>query len=208
MTFSRMLWQEAQESARRCLDHSFVRGLADGSLPRERYRAFIAQDAFFLEVFARGYAHGLATAPDRDGLHTFHRLLNGVFSELELHRSAAAALDIDLDHVEPMSSTLAYTDFLEECIRGDAGPSLTVASMTPCMRLYAYLGQELARGDVAGPYRAWVENYASREMEELAQTVEALLDRYTAPPGVREREQYRHAMELEYGFFKGVWDEG
>jgi thiaminase (transcriptional activator TenA) len=208
MSLSQHLWREAQETARRCLDHPFVQGLADGTLPREQYRTFIGQDAFFLDVFARGYAYCAATAPDRTGLDAFRHLLNGVFEELKLHESAAAALEIDLDSIEPIPSTLAYTDFLRECIDSNAGPALTVASMTPCMRLYAYLGQELARGPVAETYRGWVDAYASSEMEDLARTIETLLDRYGDPAGEAERARYHRAMELEYAFFDGAWREG
>lgn len=204
MSLAQMLWQDAQETARRCLDHPFVQGLADGSLPRERYRTFIAQDAFFLEEFARGYAYCAATAPDRHGLEAFRRLLNGVFDELELHASAAAELNIDLAVVEPLPSTVAYTRFLEDCIRAGAGTGITAASMAPCMRLYAHLGRALAAGPVAARYRGWVETYAAAEMEDLAQTVEALLDRY-AGDGVRERVQYHRAMQLEYEFFDAAW---
>jgi thiaminase/transcriptional activator TenA len=204
MTLSLVLWREVQETAQQCLDHPFVQGLADGSLPRERYRTFIAQDAFFLDVFARGYAYCAATTPDRDGLEAFRRLLNGAFDELQLHASAAADLDIDLEHVEPLPSTLAYTRFLQDCVQAGASTGVTVASMTPCMRLYAHLGQALTCGPVAEPYRAWVEAYASVEMEELAQTVEALLDRY-AEDGERERAQYYRAIQLEYEFFDAAW---
>ena len=80
------------------------------------------------------------------------------------------------------------------------GIGVTAAAMTPCMRLYAFLGQELARGDVAPLYAEWVRTYAAPEFEALAATLEGLLDWHaTDTPAVRNA--YRRAMELEYGFF-------
>ena len=72
--------------------------------------------------------------------------------------------------------------------------------MTPCMRLYAFLGQTLARGAVAPAYAQWVATYADPGFEALAASLEALLDRHAGDaPAVRDN--YRRAMELEYGFF-------
>jgi thiaminase/transcriptional activator TenA len=68
------------------------------------------------------------------------------------------------------------------------------------MRLYAFLGQELAKGNVAPTYAEWVRTYAAPEFEDLARTLEDLLDWHgTDTPAVRNA--YRRAMELEYGFF-------
>ena len=72
--------------------------------------------------------------------------------------------------------------------------------MTPCMRLYAFLGQTLAAGDVAPLYAEWVKTYADPGFEALAVRLEALLDRHAAD-SVAVRANYRRAMELEHGFF-------
>ena len=72
--------------------------------------------------------------------------------------------------------------------------------MTPCTRLYAFLGQALARTEVAPAYADWVKTYADPGFEALAVRLEELLDRH-ATDGRPVRANYRRAMELEYGFF-------
>ena len=52
------LWNENAKSVRRCLEHPFVNGLADGKLERNAFRRYAAQDAFFLRAFFQVY--GLA----------------------------------------------------------------------------------------------------------------------------------------------------
>ena len=202
MSLSAELWAGSADLAAASLASPFVTGTADGTLPRDRFAGYVAQDAFFLEAFARAYALGVAHSRDRATLEAFADLLAGVREELRLHDGYAARWDIDLAAVEPAPATLAYTEFLlATAALGDVGE--TCAAMTPCMRLYAHLGQSLA-GTATGPYREWVDTYADPGFEELAATLEALLDRLAADtPAVRRA--YRRAMELELGFFDAAW---
>jgi thiaminase/transcriptional activator TenA len=199
-SLSRRLWTANQDLARACLDHPFVRGLGNGTLARSAFQSYIAQDAYFLEAFARTYAFALAHAPDREGLHEFSDLIQGVLQELKLHGGYARAWQVDLPRVAPGQATRDYTGFLQDIARrGNVGE--TCAAMTPCMRLYAFLGQSLA-GEQAGghAYSDWIRTYASAEFERLAVRLEALLNRYGEESDL-VRSLYRRALELELGFF-------
>lgn len=202
MSLSETLWKENADLAHATLQHRFVRGLAEGDLPLESFQNYVAQDAFFLESFARAYALALAHSPDLEGLHDFAGLVAGVLEELELHWGYADRWNVDLSGVVPGDATLAYTQFLlATAALGSVGE--TCAAMTPCMRLYAFLGQSLAEEgyDDNNPYAEWIETYADSEFEALAATLEGLLDRYaTDEPAVRNA--YRRAMTLELGFFE------
>lgn len=199
---SAVLWRDNADLAEAALNHPFVRGLADGSLPAERFAAFIGQDAFFLDAFARAYALALAARPDRTGLGAFADLLAGVRQELTLHAAYASRLGVDLTTLTPAPATLAYTDFLlATAAVGGTGP--TCAAMTPCMCLYAHIGQSLAREPSAETYREWIDTYADPSFDALARTLEELLDRYVIDPG-RAQPLYRRAMQLELGFFNAA----
>ena len=201
MTLSGDLWAANADLAAVALAHPFVQGIADGSLPRERFAGYLAQDAFFLEAFGRAYALGVAHSSDRATFDAFADLLAGVRDELRLHATYAARWGIDLAAVEPTPATLAYTDFLlATAARG--GPGLTAAAMTPCMRLYAFLGQSLS-GRARGDHTEWVATYADPGFEELAVTLERLLDR-TGSDDDATRRAYRRAMQLELAFFDAV----
>lgn len=52
-TPSARLWAQGRPHALRSLFHPFVAGLAAGSLPREGFRAFLLQDAYYLTGFAK-----------------------------------------------------------------------------------------------------------------------------------------------------------
>jgi thiaminase/transcriptional activator TenA len=197
------LWAANQDLAHASLRHAFVRGLADGSLPPACFRAYVAQDAYFLEAFARAYGLALARCTDRYGLEAFHTLIAGVLDELKLHASYAERWGVDLSQVEPAAATLAYTDFLL-ATAGLGTVGEICAALTPCMRLYAFLGKSLAaEGAVqdANPYREWTATYAASSFESLAATLEDLLNRY-AQDSPRVRSAYRRAMQLELAFFE------
>ena len=202
MSLAAELWTANADLAAEALAHPFVTGVGDGTLPRAVFAGYVAQDAFFLESFARAYAVGIAHSPDRATLDTFADLLAGVREEFALHAGYAARWGIDLVGVEPLPATLAYTDFLlSTAFLG--GITLTAAAMTPCVRLYAHLGRSLS-AETAGDYAEWVATYADPGFEELAVTLERLLDRHASDvPAVRTA--YRRAMQLEVGFFEAAW---
>jgi len=193
------LWQANADWAAKILAHPFVQGLGDGSLATASFKSYVAQDAYFLDAFARAYAFCLAHGTSREDLFGFSELIAGVLEELKLHKSYTEKLQVSLDGVTPLAATQAYVDFLLGNARqGHLGE--TIAGMTPCMRLYAWLGQTLAKTDVAPAYADWVKTYSDPGFEALAVRLEELLDQHAVDsPAVRAN--YRRAMELEYGFF-------
>ena len=205
MTLSSDLWQDNQSLAKACLNHPFVQGLAVGSLSRKCFTYYVGQDAFYLHAFARAYSIAAAKAPDWEGFRTLHQLADGVLEELKLHQSYAAKWDVDINHVKPGATTRRYTDFLLATAWAyETG--ITVVAMSPCMRLYAYLGQQLAKQNPPEhEYIDWVRTYSSQDIDNLAQQLEKLADSYAADiPLVRTT--YRYAMECELDFFQAAFD--
>lgn len=198
-SLSTTLWKANSDLAERILAHGFVRGLGDGSLPLANFKGYVAQDAYFLEAFARAYAFCLANSTSRQDLYDFAELIAGVLDELKLHKSYAERWKVELAGVTPIAATQAYVGFLlTSARRGHLGD--TIAAMTPCMRLYAWLGRALAATEVDPLYSEWVKTYADPGFEALALRLEELLDRH-ASDSEAVRANYRRAMELEYGFF-------
>lgn len=200
MSLSSELWSANSDLAQACLELPFVRGLADGSLPKERFAFYLGQDAFFLQAFARAYSLAAAKAPDGEGFDTFHALAGGVLEELKLHQDYAAKWGVELAAIAPGPATRRYTDFLlATAWQQEVG--VTAAAMTPCMRLYAYLGQELAKGGLREhAYSDWIRTYSAEEFEALARRLESLVDRY-AQDRPLVHQGYRYALECELAFF-------
>lgn len=205
MTISEELWQFNQDLAQACLEHPFVQGIATGILDRAKFAYYVGQDAFFLEAFARAYSIAAAKATDWEAFNVFHSLSGGVLEELKLHEGYASQWGVDLRHVEPGIATRRYTDFLLATAWSSEASLITVA-MTPCLRLYCFLGQQLAHNGIPDhQYANWIRTYSDREFEQLAQKLEALADQYTKMTA-SVKSIYRYAMLCERDFFQAAWE--
>jgi len=204
MSLSSELWTANQDLAEACLKHPFVQGIGDGSLEQAKFAYYVGQDAFFLEAFARAYSIAAAKAPDWEGFTTFHNLAGGVLEELRLHESYASQWGVNLHSIEPGTATRRYTDFLlATAWGGDVG--LTAAAMSPCMRLYAFLGEQLARNGIPNhQYADWIRTYSSADFQPLAQQLEILVENY-ASASAQVHSTYRYAMLCERDFFQAAW---
>ena len=204
MTISRQLWEANQDLVQASLNHPFVAGIANGTLEQQKFAYYVGQDAFFLEAFARAYSIAAAKASDFGGFTIFHNLANGVLEEMRLHESYAARWGVDLRSVEPGAATRRYTDFLLSTAWG-ADVGLTAAAMSPCMRLYAFLGEQLARNGIPNhQYADWIQTYSSPDFTPLAQTLESLVESYASDTAL-VRSTYRYAMLCEQDFFQAAW---
>lgn len=197
---ARKLWSLNADIAERCLVHPFVTGLADGSLDKEAFKRYVAQDAFFLRAFRKAFALAIARCDDTETAKIFHNLMGGVLKELNLHAAYSKEMGIEIDSVTPFPQCQAYTDFLQKTAWQDSVAEI-VAAMAPCMVLYAWLGTRL-QGTISPntPYIKWIDTYASEDMQQLAKTMETLLDRM-AQDTPEIRHAYRYAMKCEYDFF-------
>lgn len=193
------LWAASVAVAERCRDHPFLQGIASGELDRRAFEHYVGQDAFFLDAFARAYALCVARAPDRTSMRAFKALLDGVEEELELHAGYAERWGVELAPT-PTAATRSYTDFLLR-VASLEPVGHAAAAMAPCMRLYAWLGRELApHTSDSSPYHEWVETYGSAEFDHHAARLEALLDSLAVDEEVAAAH-YVTAMELELAFF-------
>ncbi len=204
MSLSTNLWQANQDLAQASLESPFVRGIGDGSLPPEKFAYYVGQDAFFLEAFARAYSIAAAKAPTWKSFQIFHGLAEGVLQELQLHQGYARSQNVDLKTITPGTATRQYTDFLLATAWSQS-VGLTAAAMSPCMRLYAYLGQTLAeKGIPTHRYGDWIATYSGDDFKPLAQQLDVLVDDYSQDTALT-RSTYRYAMTCERDFFRAAW---
>lgn len=213
MALFERLKADAAEEWRAYVDHEFVRGLADGTLPRDCFRHYLVQDYLFLIHFARAYALAAYKSPDLDGLRHNAAAVNSILEEMNLHMQFAAEWgesEADLAGAIEARATVAYTRFvLDAGMQGDLLDLMTV--LAPCVVGYGEIGKALATKPgalaVDNPYRGWIEEYAGAGYQEVASDARSELDRLSAL-GLTEARYprllglFRQATRLEADFWQ------
>ncbi|WP_319773476.1 thiaminase II [Breoghania sp.] len=196
------------------IDHAFVRGLGDGSLPEASFRHYLAQDYLFLIHFARAYALAVYKSRSLADMRSAGRTMAALLDqEMALHVRLCAGWGLtpeDLEATPEASATMAYTRYvLEEGMRGDL-LDLHVA-LVPCVIGYWEIGARLAAHpgalDPSNPYRDWIAEYAGEAYREVALEAEERLDRLAGGPLSEERfadlvRIFRQATKLEADFWQ------
>ncbi|MBD8012852.1 bifunctional hydroxymethylpyrimidine kinase/phosphomethylpyrimidine kinase [Microbacterium sp. Re1] len=164
-------WWRSVAGIRRDIDGlPFIRALADGSLDRERFLAYLAQDALYLREYARVLAEAARLAPTPVEQAFWAESARGcIVGELELHASwltPATGVSAETFDAEPSAVTTAYLDHLRATAFAGAYETL-VAAVLPCFWLYTDLGMRLRAGEFGAqtrdpqhPYASWLETYA------------------------------------------------
>jgi thiaminase/transcriptional activator TenA len=198
------------------VEHPFVAGLADGTLPESAFRFYLEQDYLFLIHFARAYGLAAYKAETLEDIRGAAAGLSAIIdTEMALHVEFCAGwglTEAQMAAVPEAPETMAYTRYvLEKGLQGDL-LDLHVA-LAPCMLGYGEIGHALAHNPntkIAGnPYVPWIEMYASKDYQDGAAEERATLDRLMKERGGPGRmasliKTFAEATRLEAAF----WDMG
>tara|TARA_B100000945_G_scaffold131521_1_gene105012 strand:+ start:20 stop:643 length:624 start_codon:yes stop_codon:yes gene_type:complete len=201
MSITNKLWENNLDIALLSLKTKFVQGLKTGNLPKNIFQEYLAQDYFFLESFARAYGLAVSKSKDKNSIKTLSQLLVGVSEELILHETYAKEWEIDLTNNYIKPETKNYTDFLEDVSKKLSSVEIMFA-MTPCMRLYSWIGKKLSNMILNNPYKEWILTYSDDDFDKLAKSLEKIIDNYQEKYDINQANfLYKRAMELELDFF-------
>ncbi|SRR5579885_123551 len=214
--FTETVRTRAAKIWRRELEHPFVRGLGDGTLPLDRFRFYLEQDYLFLIEYCRVFALASAKAGDLETMDLFSGLLNDTLKiEMQLHRDYCKRLGIAesaLAGAEPAPVTHGYTHHLLAAAYGGSIAEI-VAAVLPCQLGYVEIAAALAkegRGGGNSFYAEWINTYTSSEFVQGARRLVDLLDRLAG--GLPPRETDRMARlflissRYEYLFWEMSWN--
>jgi thiaminase/transcriptional activator TenA len=212
MRFTEQLQQQAAVVRAQVLQHPFVTGIGDGTLPLAAFRYYMCQDYVFLIEYCRVLALAVAKAEDLETMGRFAALLHTTLhTEMALHRDFAAQFGIpvtELEATRAAPSTRSYTQHLLTTAYVGSLTDIT-AALLPCMWDYSDIGQRLAAQGVPASqplYADWIRMYATPEFGALATWLRALLDRLARHAALAEQDRltrlFIDSCRYEYLF----WD--
>lgn len=200
-------WWEGIAQTRTDIDAlPFIRGLADGTLPRDAFVTYLAQDALYLREYARVLATAARLAPTSDEQAFWADAAHGAIAgELELHASWLSArhgVGEETFAAEPSAVTTAYLDHLRATAFAGRYGEL-IASLLPCFWLYTDLGERLRTGcfgayaqDPAHPFASWLATYADPAFAQATAQAVAFVTQAAAASDDATRERMRRAFVL------------
>ncbi len=207
-----LLWSSIPDVYAAIIAHPFVRGLTDGSLPMERFKDYIVQDALYLSRFSRAVALVGAKAPDDESSVTLLENAVGALKveRASLHEFLMREWGIGSEVVvsaELSPVNLAYTNYLL-AVASTGSFEEGLAAILPCFWVYYEVGKELVRrGSNVPVYQRWIETYSSPEYESAVMGVVELADEHFSSlerPKLRAvLHHFRTSTVYEYLF----WDE-
>ena len=212
MAFTSELWDGITPIYDAILRHPFLRGLTDGSLPRESFQFYAVQDALYLRDFARALSLAAARAPKDDWIIMFNEHAAGALKvERILHESFFKDFGLTESAVNatPLAPTnLAYTSYLLAVAYG-APFHEAMAALLPCYWIYWEVGKVLERSGSRDPlYARWIGTYASDEFGDVVRAVLAATDETAAALDPAARAAMRRHFVTTSRYEWMFWDMG
>jgi thiaminase (transcriptional activator TenA) len=217
MSFSEHLKKISQPIWDAQFTHPFVKGLGDGTLPSQKFKFYILQDALFLFELARLFAAAARKAMDTETMAHLAKLVSDtIVVERSLHQDYGKAWGMTEAEMAatPMAPTnYAYTRHLLHVAETGSQAEITVASL-PCAWIYCDVGTHLlgsGRPPENHPYTNWLNLYASPEFAEVAHWMRERVDGWVKNAGEEEKQRMAShfviSSRYEYMFWEMAWKE-
>lgn len=198
------LWQQALPLYRKMLAHPFLTGLADGTLPMEKFRYYMLQDAIYLGRYAKALNVVAAKAPTQEISQFFSEGAIGcIKEERQMHAQYFSAAELKAARMAPTCA--AYTNhMLAVAHQGTFADG--VAAVTPCYWIYAEVGRELIkRGSKNKDYQQWINQYGGESYGVTVKRELAVVDGLTHFDAASFEEHFMASVRYEYLFWDMAW---
>lgn len=211
--FTLGLWQSIGPVYEKILIHPFLKGLADGNLPRDRFQFYLLQDRLYLRAFAQALNATAAKAPREEWALTLSRhAIEALEAERALHDEILKTWGVHPAEAAQASmapTNAAYTNhLLAAAYSGSFAESM--AALLPCYWIYWEVGKELARKGSKNPaYQKWISNYAGAAYAKTAREAIAIIEPAIARASDDERASARNlfvrSARYEFMFWDMAW---
>ncbi|MFN0169612.1 MAG: thiaminase II [Bryobacteraceae bacterium] len=206
------MWADIRSVYAKTLQHPFLRGLADGTLPKSRFQFYLRQDGLYLRAFAQALNLLAAKAPREDWSITLGRhAIEAIEGELQLHETILKSYGVTAEKPVMAPTNAAYTNHLLATVQRlpfDQG----LAAMLPCYWIYWEVGKELTRRGSKNPdYQKWIHQYGAESYGKVVGQVLAMMDEEgrSMPEAARQeaRRLFERSARYEWMFWDMAWRE-
>lgn len=205
MKWSDEAWQAALPTYNAILELPFVKELADGTLPREKFLFYLGQDSLYIRNYSRVLSHIASRVPDFDMTEAFLRFAaDGVAVEQALHQSFLHGIE---PAKEMTPSCLLYTSIQNAQALQDV--AVEAASILPCFWVYLIVGKHIAKiSKKDNPYSQWIATYSDEAFDRSNSLAIELCDRLATSDDLRKKmtEIFVLCTKMEWQFWHSAYN--
>ncbi|MFN1217331.1 thiaminase II [Chryseobacterium kwangjuense] len=211
MKWSEHTWKAIEQRYESILGMPFIKELSDGTLPREKFRFYIAQDSLYLEHFGRTLSLIASKIHDLPDVLAFMRFAeNAIVVENALHESYFVDFGLtDKGVLEPACHH--YIHFLRSTAAFES-VEIAVAAVLPCFWIYREVGDYIYKhqNSVDNPYQKWIETYGGDEFSVAVDQAIAICDRLAENSTEENRKKMTEAFimssRMEFHFWEAAYE--
>ncbi|TSI05203.1 thiaminase II [Lysinibacillus sp. BW-2-10] len=192
--------------------HPFVKGIVNGTLPIEKFKYYMLQDAYYLKHYTKILAIAASKAETNEDITYFIQSAQFINeSELELHRTVFKELNVtqqEIDSFEPAPAAYNYISHMYNAAHnGDVAEAF--AAMFPCPWLYQEIGEKYKDAQPGVKlYEEWIEMYSHPDFKEKIEFQKSMMDRYAVenPKKIQLFKAHFHkSCYFEWKFWEMAW---
>ncbi|MBO9675886.1 MAG: TenA family protein [Sphingobacteriaceae bacterium] len=212
MKWSVQAWERVKPIYNQILTMPFNSELSNGTLPKEKFIFYLAQDAYYLLEFGRTLSTISGRMQNAELVLAYAGFSTGaIFAEQHLHESYFVEFGLP-GKVEPTPSTLLYTNYiLNQAVY--ASVEVAAAAVLPCFWIYKAVGDYIfaqQTGD-QNPYKRWIDMYAGAEFAAAVEKAIAITDQLATGTNAGTREKmlavFEMATRLEWMFWDSAYEQ-
>ncbi|MET0243261.1 MAG: thiaminase II [Flavitalea sp.] len=207
MNWSNKAWNSIEELYASILKMPFIVELSDGTLPKEKFCFYMAQDAIYLEHFGRTLALIGTKSPDLKHALSFISFAQSTFIvESALHESYFKDFGITGRGVaEPACHH--YSHFLRSTAAIEP-VEVAMAAVLPCFWIYRKVGGYIFKNHriEGNPYEKWIATYSSDEFARSVNSAIAICDTVASEEmEAQMTEAFVTSSRLEFEFWEAAY---
>lgn len=211
--FTAEQWSAIEQIYEKTLAHPFLKGLADGTLPRECFQFYLIQDSLYLRAFGQALNLLAAKAPREDWSMTLaQHSIDTLKEERRMHQVVLASYGVTPAMVAAAGmapTNAAYTNHLLAAVQRLTF-SEGLSAMLPCYWIYWEVGKQLVRqGSRNKDYQRWIDNYAGEEYGATVRQVLAMMNESARQASPDQRGEalrlFVRGARYEYLFWDMAW---
>lgn len=219
MKVSERLYQAALPIWESYYTHPFVQGIADGTLPHEKFRFYMIQDHKYLMQYAKVFALGVIRATQESDMREFGNLITATLdTENAVHQNYLARFGITrevIEHTPMCLNNESYTNYMIS-IGFKGGLAEISAAVLACSWSYKLIGDYIESNYPESKnhpfYANWVNTYTSQSYRDSNDDMINMCDRFTEGYTEEQIQELEHIVricsEYEYQFWDMAWTEG